>query len=77
MGAVVGVLIGYALGTRAGDQGWAELADSWKVISESEEVRDLVAAGLSIARDLFGRGSGVLTEVLSRSANGDKLRSAA
>jgi hypothetical protein len=40
-------------------------------------VRDLVAAGLSIARDLFGRGSGVLTEVLSRSANGDKLRSAA
>jgi hypothetical protein len=60
MGVIVGVVVGYAFGTRAGEQGWQEFKDAWKVISTSEEVRDMVTGGFSIARDLLARGSTVL-----------------
>ena len=56
MGTVIGVVVGYALGTRAGEQGWEEFRESWKVITSSEEVRDLISGGLSMARQLIGRG---------------------
>ena len=49
MGVIVGVVIGYAFGTRAKEQGWTELQEALKVISTSEEVRDLVAGGFSMA----------------------------
>ncbi len=77
MGVIVGVVVGYALGTRAGDEGWAEFRDAWKVISTSEEVRDLVSGGFSIARDVMARGTGVLGEILSGSGPAKSLRSAA
>jgi hypothetical protein len=77
MGTIIGVVIGYALGTRAGEQGWQEFRDAWKVISTSEEVRDMVASGLSISRELLGRGSEIFVEVLGNSGNGANLRPAA
>ena len=77
MGTIVGVVIGYALGTRAGEEGWAEFKDAWKVISSSEEVRDLIAGGFSMARQLLGRGSEMLSEVLGSSHGDDELRSVA
>jgi hypothetical protein len=73
MGTIIGVLFGYALGTRAGPDGWKELEDAWKVIRSSEEVRDLVVGGFSLAREFLGRGSGVLHEVLSE-GKGRELR---
>jgi hypothetical protein len=60
MGVIVGVVIGYAFGTRSGEQGWKEFTDAWKVITTSEEVRDMVMGGLSVARDLLMRGSQIL-----------------
>jgi hypothetical protein len=60
MGVIVGVVVGYLFGTRAGEQGWTELEDAWKVIASSEEVRDLVATGWSTARELLGRGGKAL-----------------
>jgi hypothetical protein len=77
MGAVIGVVIGYAIGTRAGEQGWVELKESWKVISSSEEIHDLVASGLSIARGVLGRGSELLAGALNSPATDDKWRSVA
>ena len=53
MGVVIGVIVGYALGSRAGPKAWPELEEAWKTIFTSEEVRDLVAGGLSMARDLL------------------------
>ncbi len=53
MGTLIGVVVGYALGTRAGEQGWTEFYEAWKVISSSDEVRDLVAGGFSVAKDLL------------------------
>jgi hypothetical protein len=67
MGAIVGVLIGYALGTRAGEDGWDELRDAWTVISRSEEVRDLLRFGFATARQLAGRGGELLAGSPGRS----------
>jgi hypothetical protein len=74
MGVVIGVMVGYVLGARAGDQGWAEIEDAWKVISSSEEVRDLLAGGVSMVRDLLGRGSELLAGALNTSEGGASLR---
>ena len=77
MGTIIGVVVGYALGTRAGEEGWEEFKEAWKVISTSEEVRDMVGAGLSISRELLSRGGEILVEVLGHSGNGASLRPAA
>ena len=43
MGAIIGVLIGYALRHAGREEGWdGAQRDAWKVISTSEEVRDLL-----------------------------------
>ncbi|MCL2396050.1 MAG: hypothetical protein FWC87_15370 [Acidimicrobiaceae bacterium] len=70
MGTIIGVIVGYTLGTKAGEKGWEEFRDAWKVISTSEEVRDLVTGGLSLGRDLLLRG-------LAGSGSGNGLRPAA
>jgi hypothetical protein len=77
MGVIIGVLVGYAMGTRAGSGGWAELEDAWQTISTSEEVRDLIEGGLSIARDVVGRRAEILAGVLGLSDDMAKLRQAA
>jgi len=43
MGVVIGVLVGYAFGSKAGSEAWPELEEAWKTIVASEEVRDLLA----------------------------------
>ena len=77
MGTVIGVLIGYAFGTRAGDEGWTEFRESWKVIASSEEVRDLMGTGLTMAREILGKGSKGLGGVFASSATSVALRRAA
>lgn len=77
MGTLIGVVVGYALGTRAGEQGWTEFYEAWKVISSSDEVRDLVAGGFSVAKDLIGRGSEFLAGALGTSGDDARLRPAA
>jgi hypothetical protein len=76
MGAIVGVFIGYVLGTRAGEKGWEELQEAWQTISSSEEVRDLLSGGVSIAGDLVRRGRAVLVDRLAALDEGG-LRQAA
>jgi hypothetical protein len=74
MGVVIGVVIGYALGTRAGPDGLAELKQAWKVISSSDEARDMVATVFSVMRDVLGRGSEILAGALGGGENGAGLR---
>jgi hypothetical protein len=76
MGTLVGVVIGYALGTRAGEQGWTEFYDAWKVISSSDEVRDLISGGFSVAKDLLGRGREFLAGALNQPRDSSGLRAA-
>ena len=51
MGAIIGVLVGYALGARAGEKGWAEFSDAWKVIEQSRRYGTWSSDGLSVARE--------------------------
>ncbi|HEX3796324.1 MAG TPA: hypothetical protein VHV57_17660 [Acidimicrobiales bacterium] len=77
MGVVIGVMVGYALGSRAGSDAWSELEDAWKTIVNSEEVRDLVSGGASMARDLLGRRGEIIAGVLGFSEQDDRRRQAA
>ena len=75
MGTVMGFVLGYLLGTKAGDEGYKELRDAWATISSSEEVRDILAGGLSTLGELLKQGRGVLAERLA-SGSGEGLRAA-
>lgn len=55
MGVIIGVIVGYAFGARAGQDAWSDLTEAWEVISTSEEIRGLLAAGLSASRHLLGQ----------------------
>ncbi|MGH2534860.1 MAG: hypothetical protein ACRDJW_21580 [Thermomicrobiales bacterium] len=48
MGALVGFVVGYFLGTRAGREGVDDLRDAWKTISASQEFQGLRATAMSM-----------------------------
>jgi hypothetical protein len=66
MGAIVGVVVGYVLGSRTTANGRSELRQSWQAIKTSEEVRSVLATGLTIAGGLANRGSQLLANRLQR-----------
>jgi hypothetical protein len=74
MGVVIGVIVGYALGSQAGADAWPELEEAWKTIVASEEVRDLISGGVSIARDLLSRRGELLAGALGIADPDAKLR---
>ena len=69
MGVIIGVIVGYVMGTRAGDRGLTELKDAWNTIRSSEEARDIMAGGLSMAAGFISRGGGMLAERLQSSGS--------
>jgi hypothetical protein len=71
MGTIIGFVVGYVLGMRAGDKGWAELEDSLRTIQSSPDVRDVVAGVLSTARDMLGQGQRMMS---SRPGERPRLR---
>ncbi|HLY84101.1 MAG TPA: hypothetical protein VKQ71_14020 [Acidimicrobiales bacterium] len=77
MGAIVGFVLGYVFGAKAGDNGWKELQESWKTITSSEEARDLVRGGFDITRDLVRQGAGILASRLGQTDGDSGLRSVA
>jgi hypothetical protein len=77
MGVVIGVLVGYAIGGKAGSDAWSELEDAWKTIVASEEVRDLLSGGVSVARDLLERRGELIASVLGLADPTARLRQAA
>jgi hypothetical protein len=70
MGVIIGVIVGYVMGARAGEQGFDELKEAWATIKSSEEARDLMTGGLAIAASLVSKGGGMLVERLQASGNG-------
>jgi hypothetical protein len=77
MGVVIGVVVGYAIGSKAGSDARPELEDAWKTIVASEEVRDLLAGGVSVARDLLARRGELIASLLGLSDPTARLRQAA
>ena len=77
MAAILGAVVGYIFGTRDGQEGWNEIRDAWKVISTSDEVRDLISGGISTARDILGRGGESFAERMGVSRSDSSLREVA
>jgi hypothetical protein len=78
MGVIIGVVVGFALGSRAGSEGWSsEIEEAWRTITTSEEVRDFVSGGISIARDVLERRAEVIAGILGVSDELAKLNRAA
>ena len=77
MGVVIGVLVGYAIGSKAGSEAWPEIEDAWKTIVASEEVRDLLSGGVSVAPDLLARRGELIASVLGLPDPTARLRQAA
>jgi hypothetical protein len=70
MGVIIGVIVGYVMGSKSGDRGLEELKDAWRTIRSSEEAKEIMAGGLSMAASLIGRGGGMLAERFQASAGG-------
>lgn len=62
MAAIVGLIIGYLLGTRAGDKGREELRESWKTISSSQAFRDMLGGLFALTGEFVQRGRGALAQ---------------
>ena len=73
MGAMVGFVLGYILGVKAGADGEKQLRDAWQTITSSEEVKDLLSGGLSMAGDLIRQGRGLLVDRLTPPETGGRL----
>lgn len=68
MGVLIGVIVGYVMGAKSGEQGLTELKEAWATIRASEEAREIVAGGLSMAAGLISRGGGMLADRLQQSS---------
>ncbi|MGH9076727.1 MAG: hypothetical protein ACRDY0_04635 [Acidimicrobiales bacterium] len=73
---MIGFALGYVIGTRAGEEGWHELVQAWKTISSSEEVKELLSGGFSVARDFLSQGAGIAADRLSHAERPGGLRAA-
>jgi hypothetical protein len=70
MGVIIGVIVGYVMGAKSGDQGLEELKEAWATIRSSEEAKELMTGGLAMAASLVSRGGGMLVERLQASGTG-------
>jgi len=77
MGVVIGVMVGWVMGSRAGAGSWTEIEEAWRSIASSQEVKDLVSGGMSMARDMVTRRADILVGVLGFTDEWDRLRQAA
>lgn len=68
MAAVIGFLIGYVLGARAGQAGLEQLQSAWATVSTSAEVRQMGQGALAVGRDLAGAARSWLAERLQPQA---------
>jgi len=62
--AIVGLIIGYLLGTRAGDKGREELEESWRTITTSQGFRDMLGGLFALTGECVSRGRGALARQL-------------
>jgi hypothetical protein len=56
MAAIIGLIIGYVLGTRAGDKGHEELSESWRTITTSQAFRDMLGGLFALIGEFLTNG---------------------
>ncbi len=74
MGLMFAFAVGYAVGARAGEQGYQEVVDALRAVGESEEFRGLLAALRAHASATLQELSGLLAEAPDEPVLLDKVR---
>ena len=62
MGVVIGFALGYVFGTKAGREGYEELREAVRAIAESNDVKEVVGAAISVVGDILRAGQGVVSD---------------
>ena len=65
MGALMGFIVGYLAGVKAGPEGLDELKRAWQTIQQSEEFKALLAAALGVAQNAMSKGGSAVVEQVS------------
>jgi len=73
MGVLIGLVVGYVMGTKAGENELDEMKSAWKAIRSSEEAHDLVAGGITMARGMLSKGGGLLAERLAQGSGSSSV----
>lgn len=78
MGALLGFIIGYVVGAKAGPEGYEEMRKGAKAILESEEVRGLIASGMALFEGFMAqsRGSALAGKLETFTAGNGDIRGA-
>jgi|SRR5271156_140256 len=73
MGALLGFMLGYVLGAKAGPESYDELRKAWETIVNSEEFKSLLGVGTTFVQGMLQQGQQSLGDTLSglTSGNGD------
>lgn len=74
MTTLIAFLVGYLLGTKAGEEGLIELREAVETLRNSEEVKDLVEGGLSVAKDLLRQGVDMFAQQISSHDSAGTMR---
>jgi hypothetical protein len=64
MGALIGFMVGYYLGTKAGPNGIEELMEAWRSIQESEDFQGLVQTVKATAESTIQQGIGAAMKLV-------------
>jgi hypothetical protein len=62
MGVMVGFVLGYVFGTRAGQEGYQEMMSALKTITSSGELKELAGGAISMLGDVLKQSTGALGE---------------
>lgn len=60
MGVMIGVAVGYILGTRAGAEGYEELVKAVRTITSSGELKELAVGAAGLLGDVLKGGTSAL-----------------
>ena len=53
MGALIGFILGYSLGVKAGPEGYEQLRKAWQEVSNSEEFKGLLSTGTAFLENML------------------------
>ncbi len=71
MGALIGFMFGYVVGTKAGPEGLEELRKAWNVVSRSDEFQGLLAAATAYVQNLLAHGGATLAGQMQSMGSGN------
>ena len=74
MGVIIGFVVGYLFGVRAGEEGLKDVEGALRTITSSAEMRDIAAGMLGVGRELLRQGAGTLASRLADGGDGPALR---